>query len=77
MSPLMKVVVPVIAIALLSFAVSFAGIFGVIRLPAALQLLFQVIAIALVVLTLSGCCLFSLNKGIDQADRPSSDTGRN
>ena len=69
MSPLMKVVVPVVVIALLSFAVSFAGIFGVITLPTALQLLFQVIAIALVVLTLSCCCMYKLNQAVDQADK--------
>ncbi len=70
MSPLMKVVVPVIAIALLAFAVSFAGIFGAITLSSALQLLFQVIGVGLVVLTLSGCCMYYLNQSIDQADKP-------
>jgi hypothetical protein len=66
----MKVIVPVIVIALLSFAVSFAGIFKYIVLSAALQLLFQVLGIALVVLSLAACCMYKLNQAVDQVDKP-------
>lgn len=59
----------VMAIALILIAISYGGIFGYIALSTQLQLLLQVVGIAIIVLGL--CCkgFEALNKSIDQADR--------
>lgn len=59
----------VMSIALVLIAVSYAGIFGYIALSTQLQLLFQVVGIAIIVLGLCCKCFEALNKSIDQADR--------
>lgn len=59
----------VMAIALILLAISFAGIFGYITLSTQLQLLFQVVGIAIIVLGLCCKCFEALNRSIDQADR--------
>ena len=69
MSSSLQLVVCVAAIVVVAFAASFAGILQIIALPASIQLLLQVIAVALVVLGLSCCGMYYLNKGIDQADQ--------
>ncbi len=64
-----KTTVLVMAIAVVCIAISYAGIFGYMTLSTQLQLLLQVIGIAIIVLGL--CCkgFEALNKSIDQADR--------
>jgi hypothetical protein len=69
MSAQVKLVVCVAAIAIVLFAASYAGIFQYIAMPSAIQLLLQVVAVAMVVLGISCCAMYQLNKGIDQADR--------
>ena len=69
MSSPLKVSVCIAAIAILTIAVSYAGIFQFIAMPSAIQLLLQVVGIAIVVLGLACCGMYYLNKGIDQADR--------
>ena len=59
----------VMGIALVLIAVSYAGIFGYMTLSTQLQLFFQVIGIAIIVLGLCCKCFEALNKSIDQADR--------
>lgn len=64
-----RTVAIVMAIALVLLAISYAGIFGYIALSTQLQLLFQVVGIAIIVLGLCCKCFEALNKSIDQADR--------
>lgn len=63
----------VMAIAIVLLAISFAGgaggIFDFFTLSTQLQLLFQVIGIAIIVLGMCCKCFEALNKSIDQADR--------
>jgi len=62
-------VITVIAVAVVCFALSYAGIFNYIKMPSALQLLLQVIGIAIVVLGISSLGMYKLNKSIDQSDK--------
>ena len=64
-----RLVVTIIAVAVLCFVFSYAGIFNYIKMPSAIQLLLQVIAIAIVVLGISCCGMYQLNKSIDQSDK--------
>lgn len=59
----------VMAIALVLIVISYGGIFGYITLSTQLQLLLQVVGIAIIVLGLCCKCFEALNKSIDQANR--------
>lgn len=59
----------VMAIALILIVISYGGIFGYIALSTQLQLLLQVLGIAIIVLGMCCKCFEALNKSIDQADR--------
>lgn len=59
----------VMAIAVVLIAISYGGIFGYITLSTQLQLLLQVVGIAIIVLGLCCKCFEALNKSIDQANR--------
>jgi hypothetical protein len=48
---------------------SYAGIFQYIAMPSSIQLLLQVIGIAIIVLGTSACGLYYLNKSIDQSNQ--------
>jgi cytochrome c biogenesis protein CcdA len=64
-----KTIAIVMGVALVLLAVSFAGIFGYIKLSTQLQLLFQVVGIAIIVLGMCCKCFEALNRSVDQADR--------
>lgn len=70
MSVSMKTLAVVIVLAAVLLVISYGGIFGFITLSTQLQLLLQVLGIALIVLGVCACCFSSLNKSVDQADRP-------
>lgn len=59
----------VMALALVLIAISYAGIFGYMTLSTQLQLLLQVIGIAIIVLGACCKCFEALNKSVDQADQ--------
>lgn len=70
MSKSLQAAIIVIAIAVASFAISYAGILGTIALSTQLQLLLQVVGVSIVVLGLSFLGITKLNRDIDQADKP-------
>jgi len=55
--------------ALVLIVISYGGIFGYIALSTQLQLLLQVVGIAMIVLGVCCKCFEALNKSIDQADQ--------
>lgn len=59
----------VIAIGLIAIAISYAGIFGYMTLSTQLQLLLQVVGIAVIVLGVCSKAFYALNRSIDQADQ--------
>ena len=70
MSVWMQAAIVAIVVAVVAFTVSYLGIFGKIPLSSQLQLLLQVIGVAIVVLGLSLTAVLKLNAAIDQADKP-------
>ena len=64
-----KMLATVMGIAVVLLAISYGGIFGYIKLSTQLQLLFQVVGIAIIVLGMCCKCFEALNKSIDQADQ--------
>jgi hypothetical protein len=62
-----RLVITIVAVAVVCFAFSYAGIFNYMKMPAAIQLLLQVVGIAIVVLGISCCGMYQLNKSIDQS----------
>jgi hypothetical protein len=69
MKPSVQLIVAVVAVFLVCLIFSYAGIFQYIAMPSSIQLLLQVIAIALLVLSIGCCGMYFLNKGIDQSDQ--------
>jgi len=59
----------VMVTALVLIVISYGGIFGYIALSTQLQLLLQVVGIAMIVLGVCCKCFEALNKSIDQADQ--------
>jgi hypothetical protein len=67
MKPSGQLIAADIALILVCLALSYAGIFQYIAMPSSIQLLLQVIAVALTILSLSACGMYFLNKSIDQS----------
>ena len=64
-----KFVITVIAVAVVCLLLSYAGIFQYMAMPSSIQLLLQVIGIATIVLGISCCGMYYLNKSIDQSNQ--------
>jgi hypothetical protein len=64
-----QLVIAVVAVILFCLLFSYAGIFQIIAMPSSIQLLLQVIAVALIILGIGCCGMYYLNKGIDQSDQ--------
>lgn len=69
MRPSAKFVISVIVVAIVCLLLSYAGIFQYIAMPSSIQLLLQVIGIAIIVLGTSACGMYYLNKSIDQSNQ--------
>jgi hypothetical protein len=69
MKPSVQLVLVVITLAAVCLLLSYAGIFQYIAMPTSIQLLLQVLAIAIIVLSIATCAMYYLNKGIDQSDQ--------
>ena len=69
MKPSGQLVAVVVAVILVCLLLSYAGIFQYLAMPSSIQLLLQVIAIAVFVLSVACCGMYFLNKGIDQSDQ--------
>lgn len=69
MKPSVQLVLVVITLAAACLLFSYAGIFQYIAMPTSIQLLLQVLAIAIIVLSIATCAMYYLNKGIDSSDQ--------